>query len=163
MSNTATGERKSSPGSRVLTLSLGKELYAVGVLSVREIIRPLDISPVPRAPAEFLGVINLRGKIVPVIDLRIKFGLEFTGRTERTCIVVVQTKTRSSADRLTGLLVDEVQDVTTLNSSAIEEAPSFGTTIETSYLQGLAKTKEGVIILLDLERMLGDSNAEPLQ
>lgn len=160
MSNSATTEKKSPIANRVLTLTLGKELYAMSVLNVREIIRPLDISPVPRAPAEFLGVINLRGKIVSVVDLRIKFGLEFTGRTDRTCIIVVQTDVQGGGQKMTGLLVDEVQEVINLNLSDVEEAPSFGTTVETSYIQGLAKTKEGVTILLDLQRLLGESKAE---
>ena len=154
---------KKDAATRALTLTLGKELYALDVLNVREIIRPMDISPVPRAPAEYLGVINLRGKIVPVIDLRIKFGLEFTGRTDRTCIVVAQTKDASGGQKLTGLLVDEVQEVKTLSATEIEEAPSFGAAIDTTYIRGLAKTKEGVTILLDLERLLGERNAEPAQ
>jgi purine-binding chemotaxis protein CheW len=163
MSQSATTDKKTNGTSRVLTLTLGKELYAVNVLDVREIIRPLDISPVPRAPAEFLGVINLRGKIVPVVDLRIKFGLAFTGRTERTCIVVVQTGKNLAAQKLTGLLVDEVQEVVTLNQSNVEEAPNFGATMEASYIRGLAKSKESVMILLDLERLLGASKTEAAQ
>src|SRR5436189_2031272 len=122
MTGASAIERKTVPAKRVLTLALGKERYALNVMSVREIIRPMDISPVPRAPAEFLGVINLRGKIIPVIDLRIKFGLEFTGRTERTCIVVVQTGDRVNAQKLTGLLVDEVREVIALNAADVEEA-----------------------------------------
>ena len=146
--------------TRVLTLTVGKELYAVDVLNVREIIRPMDISPVPRAPAEYLGVINLRGKIVSVIDLRIKFGLEITGRGERACIVVVQIATRAGAQKMTGLFVDEVQEVTTLNSAEIEEAPNFGAAIDTTFVRGLAKSKGGVTILLDLERLLGASRTD---
>src|SRR5688572_27532649 len=161
MSPVSTIEKKSAATTRVLTLNVGKEVYAVDVLNVREIIRPLDISPVPRAPAEFLGVINLRGKIVPVIDLRIKFGLEFTGRTERACIVVVQTESRGGSHTLIGLLVDEVQEVTALNAADIEDAPRFGAAIETTFIRGLAKTKGGVTILLDLERLLGQSRTEP--
>src|SRR5688572_8838945 len=160
MSPVSTIEKKSAATTRVLTLNVGKELYAVDVLNVREIIRPVEISPVPRAPAEFLGVINLRGKVVPVIDLRIKFGLEFTGRGERACIVVVQNVTRSGAQKWTELLFDEVQEVTTLNSAEIEEAPSCGAGIDTTFVRGLAKTKGGVTILLDLERLLGGSRTE---
>lgn len=162
MNSGATREKKNSAANRVLTLTLGKECYALNVLNVREIIRPLDISPVPRAPAEFLGVINLRGKIVPVIDLRIKFGLEFTGRTDRTCIVVVQTESHPGATKLTGLLVDEVQEVTNLVAADIEEAPTFGASVDTGYIRGLTKTKNGVTILLDLDRMLNDAKTGPL-
>jgi purine-binding chemotaxis protein CheW len=161
MSNTVLAGKKNAATTRVLTLTLGRELYALNVLSVREIIRPLDISPVPRAPAEYLGVVNLRGKIVPVIDLRIKFGLEFTGRTERTCIVVVQMDGRSGNTGLTGLLVDEVQEVVALNSDEIEEAPTFGAAVDVSFIRGLARTKQGVTILLDIERMLAEARGEP--
>jgi purine-binding chemotaxis protein CheW len=145
---------------RVLTLRLGKELYAIDVLNVREIIRPMEISPVPRAAAEFLGVINLRGKIVPVINLRIKLGLDFSGPTERTCIVVVQSETRSGGQQAAGLLVDEVQEVTTLNGTEIEEAPSFGAAIDTRFVRGLTKSKGAVTILLNLDRLLGGTRTE---
>jgi purine-binding chemotaxis protein CheW len=161
MSSNAVTEKKATPTARVLTMTLGRELYAVSVLNVREIIRPLDISPVPRSPAELLGVVNLRGKIVPIIDLRVKFGFEFTGRTERTCIVVVQTG-KVGSQKLTGLMVDEVQEVLSLSGGDLEEAPNFGTTVEATYIHGLAKIKDAVTILLDLERMLGNSQAEPL-
>jgi purine-binding chemotaxis protein CheW len=160
--NPATSLEKKSVRAilRVLTLTLGKELYAIDVLNVREIIRPMEISPVPRAAAEFLGVINLRGKIVPVIDLRMKLGLDFSGPTERTCIVVVQSESRSGGSHVAGLLVDEVQEVTTLNASEVEEAPSFGAAIDTRFVRGLTKSKGVVTILLNLERLLGGSRTE---
>ena len=163
MTGASATERKTSAAKRVLTLTLGKERYAVSVMSVRGIIQPMDISPVPRAPAEFLGVINLRGKIIPVIDLRIKFGLEFTGRTDRTLIIVVETGGAPGAQRQTGLLVDEVQDVIPLNAADVEEAPSFGTAVDVNYIRGLAKTKDGVTILLDLEKLLGEAKPESAQ
>ena len=144
---------------RVLTLRLGKELYGLDVMNVREIIRPLEIAPVPRAPREFLGVINLRGKIVPVIDLRIKFCLAATS-AERACIVVVQTQTQARAPKLAGLLVDEVQEVMSLPASEIDDAPVFGSAAETTFIRGLARTKGAVTILLDLERLLGGTKTE---
>jgi len=147
-------------GGKFLTLTLGRELYALSVMNVREIIRPLEISPVPRAPAHVLGVVNLRGKIVPILDLRIRFGLEFTGRTERTCIVVVQTG-QGSFLRLTGLMVDEVQEVLTLAAGEIEEPPNFGTAIDTACIRGLAKVKGAVMILLDLESLLAAQTTSP--
>ena len=161
MTGASATERKTAAAKRVLTLALGKERYALNVMSVREIIRPMDISPVPRSPAEFLGVINLRGKIIPVVDLRIKFGLEFTGRTDRTCIVVVQTGDRAGSQKFTGVLVAEVQEVTALNPADLEETPSFGTSVDVTYIRGLAKTKDGVTILLDLEKLLGEPKPEP--
>jgi purine-binding chemotaxis protein CheW len=163
MTGASATERKTATAKRVLTLMLGKERYALNVMSVREIIRPMDISPVPRAPAEFLGVINLRGKIIPVVDLRIRFGLEFTGRTDRTCIVVVETSGRIGGQKLTGLLVDEMGEVIPLNAADVEEAPSFGMSVDVTYIRGLAKTKDGVTILLDLEKLLGEAKPESAQ
>ena len=147
---------------RALSLTLGNEVYAIDVLTVREIIRPMEISPVPRMPAEFLGVINLRGKIVPVVDLRIKFGLKFTGHSGRTCIVVVQTE-GASGPKITGLLVDEVREVMTLNPADIEAAPNFGAAIDTGFIRGLAKTKQGVLILLDMQDVVDGSKTELAQ
>src|SRR3954468_9776129 len=103
-----TTEKRTIPAAahRFLTVTLGDELYAFPALNVREILRPPEISPVPKAPAHLLGVTNLRGKIIPVVDLRIRFGLPFTGQTERTCIVVVQTGKTPGATQQTGLMVD---------------------------------------------------------
>jgi purine-binding chemotaxis protein CheW len=150
---TAEKSRSAAASNRFLTLTLGRELYAINARHVREIIRPGEISPVPRAPRHILGVTNLRGKIIPIIDLRVRFELEFTGRTERTCIVVVEGGPEL---KQTGLMVDEVQEVLTLNNADIEDAPSFGASIETACVQGVAKLKDSVMILLDLDRLLNE-------
>ena len=155
--------KKPAAANRVLTFALRNERYAVNVMSVRKIIRPMDIWPVPLAPAELLGVINWRGKIVPVVDLRIKFGFEATAATDRTCIVIVEKGDRAGAQNLAGLLVDEVHEVITLNATDIEDAPSFGAAVEATYIRGVAKTKGAVTILLDLEQMFAESKAEPTQ
>lgn len=153
---TLTAEKRShgSATTRFLTVHLGKETYAISALNVREIIRPLEVSPVPRSPKHLLGVVNLRGKIIPVVDLRIRFSLEFTGRTDRTTIVVVQTGKAPGPTKLTGLMVDEALEVLTING--IEEPPSFGVAVDTSFLKGLAKVKDSVVMLLDLDRLLTD-------
>lgn len=143
--------------NRFLTVTLGHESYALSATNVREIIRPVEISPVPRSPKHLLGVINLRGKIIPVVDLRIRFDLEFTGRTERTCIVVVQTGEAPANLHLTGLMVDEACEVLTLTD--VEEAPDFGAAVEDAFIRGLAKVKEAVVILLDVEKLLSDVKA----
>ena len=140
--------------NRFLTIILGRESYALSAINVREIIRPVEISPVPRSPKHLLGVINLRGKIIPVVDLRIRFDLEFTGRTERTCIVVVQTGQGPGNIQLTGLMVDEACEVLTLTD--VEQAPDFGSAVEDAFIRGLAKVKDAVVILLDVEKMLSD-------
>jgi purine-binding chemotaxis protein CheW len=149
-----------APGlTRYLTLTLGQELYAINALRVREIIRPLEVSPVPNSPRHLLGMINLRGKIVPVVDLRIKFSLKFTGRTDRTCVIVVES---GSDKRQIGLMVDEVQEVLTLNHNDVEEAPSFGFALDLACIQGIAKVKDSVMILLDLDRLLIEPQASPV-
>lgn len=159
MSLTTEKRTTSSAANRFLTVTLGKELYALCALNVREIIRPPEISPVPRSPAHLLGVINLRGKIIPVLDLRVRFGLEFTGQTERTCIVVVQTGKAPATIQHIGLMVDEAQEVLTLND--IEEPPSFGSSVESSCIRGMAKVRDSVVILLDLDRLLAEGKEEP--
>src|ERR1041385_6556931 len=111
MTGASATQKKSAAANRVLTFALRNERYAVNVMSVRKIIRPMDISPVPCAPAEVLGVINWRGKIVPVVDLRIKFGFGAVDPADRPCIVIVERSYRPGALNLPGLLVDEVHEV----------------------------------------------------
>jgi purine-binding chemotaxis protein CheW len=158
MSVIATVERRQSGAARFLTLTLGQELYALNALRVREIIRPVATSPVPKSPKHLLGVMNLRGKIVPVVDLRIKFDLAFTGRTERTCIVVVEAGPHL---KQIGLMVDEVQEVVTLNADEIQEAPTFESNTDLSCVSGLAKAKDSLIILLDVDRLVAEPQSAP--
>lgn len=155
----AAAKSRSAAANRFLTLTLGEELYGLDAMRVREIIRPLDISPVPNSPRHLLGVINLRGKIVPIIDLRIRFNLQFTGQTDRTCIVVVES---GPSAKLTGLMVDEAQEVMTLNPNDIDNAPAFGLILDTPYISGLAKLKDSVMIILDLECLLGEPSPVPI-
>src|SRR3954470_21803863 len=126
-----------SLAGKYLTVALDNEAYGIAVLKVREIIRMQKITPVPQMPAFVKGVINLRGRVIPVVDLRVKFGLkaEFT---ERTCIVVVQVKLPSEQVVQMGLIVDSVEEVVTLNKSEIEPTPDFGTKLNTEYILGMA-------------------------
>jgi purine-binding chemotaxis protein CheW len=142
-------------GGKYLTFALGEESYAVDVRKVREIIRLTDITFVPQMPACIRGVINLRGKIIPVIDLRVRFGLASAATTDKTCIVVVQIQTGTSLRRETGLIVDNVEEVMNLGASEIEATPDFGAQVNTEYLLGMAKLKGRVKMLLDLDRVLG--------
>src|SRR5215471_11520854 len=125
---------------KYLTVGLANEAYGIAVLKVREIIRMLKITPVPQMPAFVKGVINLRGRVIPVVDLRVKFGLkaEFA---ERTCIVVVQVKLPTEQVVQMGLIVDSVEEVVTLTHEEIEPTPDFGTKVDTTYLMGMAKVK----------------------
>jgi purine-binding chemotaxis protein CheW len=138
---------------KYLTFIVDQEEFGVAVLKVREIMGIQEVTAVPRTPAWMKGVINLRGKIIPVVDLRLKFGLAAAAYTERTCIVVVQI--RSGADLLsTGIVVDEVSEVLTMSPGDIEDTPDFGSGADTAYILGMAKIKGKVKILLDIDKVL---------
>lgn len=138
---------------KYLTVVLDHESYGIAVLKVREIIRLQKITTVPQMPGFVKGVINLRGRVIPVVDLRVKFGLgaEFT---ERTCIVVVQVRLSAERTVQMGLIVDAVEEVVNLTSAEIEPTPDFGAKIDTTYLLGMAKVKGQVKTLLDIDRVV---------
>jgi purine-binding chemotaxis protein CheW len=138
---------------KYLTVVLAEEAYGLNVLKIREIIRLQKITPVPQLPEYVKGVINLRGRVIPIVDLRTKFGLK-AEITERTCIVVVQVKLATEQLIQMGLIVDSVEEVVTLNASEIEPTPDFGARIDTSYLLGMAKVKGQVKTLLDIDRVI---------
>lgn len=146
---------------KYLTVGLANEAYGIAVLKVREIIRMLKITSVPQLPPYVKGVINLRGRVIPVVDLRVKFGLkaEFA---ERTCIVVVQVKLPTEQIVQMGLIVDSVEEVVTLTNEEIEPTPDFGTKIDTSYLLGMAKVKGQVKTLLDIDRVVAPETVQAI-
>jgi purine-binding chemotaxis protein CheW len=137
------------------TVVLGREEFAIRVLKVREIMGIQDITAVPQTPGYVKGVINLRGKVIPVVDLRLKFGLPEVDYTQRTCIIVVQVQA-GDASLPTGIVVDEVSEVLNLAAGDVEDTPDFGdgSGSATSYLLGMAKVKGKVKILLDIDRVL---------
>src|SRR5690606_34689414 len=153
---TASAAARDTAGlaGKYLVFALAGEEYAVGVLKVREILRMLDITRVPQAPPHVKGVVNLRGKVIPVVDLRLKFGFEEQPYTERTCIVVVEVALPSST-ALMGIVVDSVSDVLTLAAGDVELPPEFGARVSADYIPGVATVKGRVKILLDLDRVLG--------
>lgn len=144
---------------KYLTVVLDNEAYGIAVLKVREIIRLQKITPVPQMPVFVKGVINLRGRVIPVIDLRIKFGLA-AELAERTCVVVVQIALDAGRNVQMGLVVDSVEEVVSLTGAEIEPTPEFGARIDTSYLLGLAKVKGVVKTLLDIERVVAPDTLE---
>src|SRR5688572_18719611 len=146
---------------KYLTVVLENEAYGIAVLKVREIIRMQKITPVPQMPGFVKGVINLRGRVIPVVDLRVKFGLkaEFA---ERTCIVVVQVKLPTEQIVQMGLVVDSVEEVVTLTDEEIEPTPDFGTKVDTSYLLGMAKVKGQVKTLLDIDRVVAPETVQAI-
>lgn len=144
---------KTVTSDKFLTFNLGSEQYGLEILKVREIIGIMDITRVPRTPEFVRGVINLRGKVIPVLDLRNKFGLPMVEDTEQTCIIVVDL-TFENNPLLMGIIVDSVSEVLDIDVDDIEDTPVFGTAVSTDFIKGIAKTKGGVKILLNIEEVL---------
>jgi len=142
---------------KYLTFSLAGEEYGIGILKIKEIIGMMAITTVPRTPAFVKGVINLRGKVIPVVDLRLKFGMEEMGYTERTCIIVVEIAGQGGSV-LIGIVVDSVSEVLNIKATDIEETPTFGARLDTDYILGMAKMNGGVKILLDIDRVLSEKD-----
>ncbi len=139
---------------KYLTFALGDEEYGLGILKVREIIGIMEITPVPHTPDYVKGVINLRGRVIPVLDLRLKFGMESKGYVDRTCVIVVEVQGQAGTIQI-GMVVDSVSEVLNISAGEIEPPPSFGANIETTYLLGMAKIKGKVKILLDIDKIIG--------
>jgi purine-binding chemotaxis protein CheW len=138
---------------KYLTFLMGKEVYGLEILKVQEIIGMMPVTHVPKTPDFVRGVINLRGKVIPVIELRRKFGMESRGDTERTCIVVVEVAWSAGTVTM-GMLVDEVSEVLNVTTEQIEEPPSFGACVDTDFILGMGKVGAKVVILLDVDRVL---------
>ncbi len=147
---------------KYLTFSLANEEYGIGILKIREIIGMMPITSVPRTPEFVKGVINLRGKVIPVMDLRLKFGMEAIDYTDRTCIIVVEILNQAGTVQI-GTVVDSVSEVLNVGGSDIEETPSFGTKLDTEYILGMAKMEGGVKILLDIDKVLNDEEIAALE
>jgi purine-binding chemotaxis protein CheW len=138
---------------KYLVFQLGREEFGIRVMKVREIMGVQDITAVPQTPGHVKGVINLRGKVIPVVDLRLKFGLPEIEYTQRTCIIVVQAQKDTLATPM-GIVVDGVVEVLNLAAGDIEDTPDFGQGVATPYLLGMAKIKDKVKILLDIDQVL---------
>lgn len=146
---------------KYLTFQLSNEEFGIRVLKVREIMGIQEITAVPQTPAHIKGVINLRGKVVPVVDLRLKFGLAAADYTQRTCIIVTQVQGESGPVMM-GIVVDGVSEVLNLTGAEIEDTPDFGEEISGGYLLGMAKVKGKVKILLDIDRVLSTQDMHNL-
>lgn len=139
---------------KYLTFCLGQESYGIAVLKIREIIRMLEVTPVPQMPDYVRGVINLRGKIIPVIDLRKRFRMEGEASGERVCIVVVQVALSKGHAISMGMVVDGVEEVVNIQGDDLEATPEFGTKLQADYILGLAKVKGRIKTLLDIDRVI---------
>ena len=136
-----------------LTFRLGGETYAMGILSIKEIIEYGNITEVPRMPEFIRGVINLRGAVVPVIDLGARFGKHTTNITRRTCIVIIEVANGEETQDV-GVMVDAVNEVLEISASEIEPAPSFGANIRADFIEGMGKIKGKFVIILNIHQVL---------
>lgn len=148
MSATAVAE-KTQTLNMFLTFALGEEVYGLEILMVREIIGLIEVTSVPKMPVFVRGVINLRGKVIPVIDLRAKFGMVKVDDTKETCIIVTDL-----GGMFMGVVVDRVSEVLSISGEEIEPTPEFGTSVDTDFITGLGKAKGRVVMLLDIRKVL---------
>lgn len=149
---------KASRGGKYLTFALGKEEYGLEILKVREIIGMMEITAIPKVPGYVKGVINLRGQVISVVDLRAKFGLETVEKTEQTCIIVVEIQENRRKVNI-GIIVDRVSEVQDIAGENIEDPPHMGGDIESNFILGMGKIAQSVKILLDINRVLSSDAA----
>ena len=147
---------------KYLTFIMANEEYGIGILKIREIIGMMPITTVPQTPDFVKGVINLRGKVIPVMDLRLRFEMEAIDYTERTCIIVVEIELNGRIVHI-GIVVDAVSEVLNIKNEEIEDTPTFGTKLDTDYIFGMAKREGGVKILLDIDRVLSQDEVALLE
>jgi len=146
---------------KYLTFALAQEEYGLEILKVREIIGYIDVTAVPQMPLHVKGVVNLRGQVIPVIDLRTKFGMETTDVTDETCIIVVEIA-HAARTFSTGIIVDRVQEVLDVRGQDIEEPPQFGAAVNTDFILGIGKVDDAVKILLDIDKVLDGDGLDGL-
>ena len=146
---------------KYLTFALGREQYGLEILKVREIIGHMEITAVPQTPSYVKGVINLRGQVIPVVDLRAKFGMESADVTEQTCVIVVEISQGARAFS-TGIVVDRVEEVLDIAGQDIEDAPNFGSAVDTDFILGMGKSNGKVTILLSIDKVLGSADVQGL-
>jgi purine-binding chemotaxis protein CheW len=146
----------SSLAGKYLAFALGDEEYGVEILKVQEIIGAINITKVPKAPHYILGVINLRGKIIPVVDLRLKLGMHAREFDRKTCFIVVNTVIKGNEVAL-GIVVDTVREVVNFAASQIQPPPDFGCSVDTSFIMGIGQVDKNVVILLDIDKALEDA------
>jgi purine-binding chemotaxis protein CheW len=144
----------SNKEGKYLTFALAQEEYGLEILKVREIIGYIAVTAVPQTPHYVKGVINLRGQVIPVIDLRAKFGMQITDVTDETCIIVVEIN-QAGRKFSTGIVVDCVQEVLDIARNSIEDAPQFAGSVDTNFILGMGKVGDSVKILLDIDTVLG--------
>lgn len=148
--------------SQLLTFNLDKEIFAVDISQVREVLEYTKVTKVPQTPKEMIGVINLRGNVVPVIDMRLRFKMEEAEATVNTCIIIIETMCGDSNIQI-GALVDSVQEVFEIQPEEIEPPPSIGTHLDTSYILGMGKQGDNFIIILDIDKVFTESELKIME
>jgi len=138
---------------KFLMFLLDEELYGIPILKVNEIIGLMTITPIPKTPIFMKGIINLRGKIIPVLDLRLKFNMQERAYDEQTCIIIVEIPIRGHKS-FVGIVVDQVAEVVNVNQDDVELPPQYGQDIDNNFLTGVGKVKDKVVILLDVEAIV---------
>ncbi len=141
---------------KYLMFILNEEHYGIPILKVNEIIGLMDITPIPKTPMFMKGIINLRGKIIPIMDLRLKFSMQERAYDEQTCIIIVEIPI-AGRTAFIGVVVDKVAEVVNVLDSDIELPPQYGQEVESGFLTGIGKVKENVVMLLDIERIVNCS------
>ncbi len=147
---------------KYLTFQLAAEEYGLEILKVQEIIGMMKVTRVPKMPDYVRGVVNLRGKVIPVVDLRLKFSMESQEDTERTCIIVVQIDLAGEQVTM-GIIVDEVSEVLDVAENQIEEAPSFGENVSTEFILAVGKIDEKVVMFLDIDKVLSSEDIDLIE
>lgn len=160
-SDGSDGAEPAGREGKYLTFSLVEEEYGIGILKIKEIIGMMPITAVPQTPGFVKGVINLRGKVIPVVDLRLRFGMPSIDYDDRTCIIVVEIGAYGM-NVVIGIVVDSVSEVLNIKAEEIEDTPTFGTSLNTDYILGMAKMDGKVKILLDIDEVLGADELEAL-
>ncbi|HTX99168.1 MAG TPA: chemotaxis protein CheW [Bacteroidota bacterium] len=150
-----------SETSQYLTFKLGEEIYATDIAQVREVLEYTRVTKVPRTPEYMRGVINLRGHVVPVLDLKLRFGMERTEQTVNTCIIIVDIR-MDDEQTVIGALADSVQEVIEMDAASIRPAPRIGTRLNTNFIRGMGKRDEEFVIILDIEEVFSGEELEAL-
>jgi len=157
-----TDEAMEHREGKYLTFTLDKEEYGIGILKIKEIIGMMSITTIPQTPDFVKGVINLRGKVIPVMDLRLRFGMDSIDYTERTCIIVVEIDGPAGTVMI-GIVVDAVSEVLNIKGDDIEDTPTFGAKLSTDYILGMAKMEGKIKILLDIDQVLSNEELNLLE
>ncbi|WP_028575085.1 chemotaxis protein CheW [Desulfonatronovibrio hydrogenovorans] len=158
----AEKEKEIKKTNQYLTFTLAEELYAIDIAQVWEVLDYTPITRVPRTPEFLLGIINLRGRAVPVADLRLKFGLERTERTVNTCIIIAEVK-MDGESTVMGALADSVQEVFEISPSEIEPPPKMGAKVRTEFIQGMAKHNDRFVIIIDVNKVFSSEEMSMVQ